>query len=140
MPKAHRPRGAALNAEQKKVAADIANRFDPKNDGPEIRREMQEAFEQANIRPGQDLKAVLEDAGFEVGPRPERPDLKAASSKAGRRGARNLGPPPGLPSFVTSYLDKRREGSVSEAETNAFMSKVREMAPPPRGIFVNILA
>ena len=140
MPMSQRPKGAALNAEQKEVAAEIANRFDPKNDGPEMRQEMREAFEQANIRPGQDLKAVLEDAGFEVAPPPHRKGLKDLESKGKHRGLRDLGPPPGLPSFVNSYLDKRREGSVSEAETNAFMSKVREMAPPPRGIFVNILA
>ena len=133
-------RGALLTSEQKEKATEIAARFDPKIDDPEMRQEMREAFDAANIRPGEDLRNVLRDAGFKLG-RPPHPSGDGPQGGRGQhRGPRNLGPPPGLPKFVLSFMEKRREGSVGQAETQQFMADLRRMPNPPKGLFVNRVA
>ena len=135
-----RPRGAVLDTHQKKIATEIAARFDPKDDGPEMRREMRDAFKAAEIRPGQDLKTVLQEAGFETAPPPSRKGRGQGGPGPRRHGPRNLGPPPGLPGFVHSFIDKRSGGNVSQADTQQFMAQFRQMGDPPKGIFVNLAA
>jgi hypothetical protein len=140
MPRNTLPRGASLSVGQRKKATEIVSQFDPKNDSVQTRREMRDALRDADIRPGEDLRTVLKEAGFKVTRPPKEDDDQGFGPEVPRRKPRHLGPPPGLPSFVTSYLEQHKSGDVSETDTNEFMAKVRQMAPPPRGIFVNVLA
>ena len=138
-PTLRRPRGAMLNVEQKKVAKDITAQFDAEKSSPEMRQEMQRAFDAAKIRPGDDLKQILEEAGF----RPDPKDLPATDQSMARHKQtmpRDLGRPADLPSFVTTYLAKEKAGAASDTDTRSFLQTARQMSPPPKGIFVNILA
>jgi hypothetical protein len=139
-PMLQRPRGTALSSEQKKVATQIAAGFDSKKTSPEMRQEMRKAFDAANIRPGDDLKIILEDAGFKPRPHPRDEAANRALTENEHAKPRKLGRSADLPSFVNAYLDKEEAGTASEADTRSFLASARQMAPPPKGIFVNIRA
>jgi len=140
MPRHSRPRGAELTTAQKSRAAEIAADFDPKTDSVDMRRQLRDALRAADIRPGEDLRNVLKEAGFKMARPPKEDSDQGLGPEVPRREPRKLGPPPGLPDFVTSYVERHKAGEVSNSDASQFMDKVRRMAPTPRGIFVNILA
>ena len=136
----HRPaEGARLTADQKKMAAEIASRFDPATDSPTQRKEMRAAFHKAKIGPGHDLKNVLEQSGFKVGPPPEEKQKAAQDGQPKHRG-RQLGPPPGLPDFAQAFIEKKKAGKASKADADALRDQLRTMDSPPKGVFVNLVA
>ena len=140
MPRHRLPLGARLSRTQKQLAAEIVARFNPEQDSLQSRRDMREALQTTGIGPGEDLRQVLRDAGFKTVHTSDEADFENEPPSVHRQAPQDLGPPKGLPAFIRRFIDLWRAGNTTEQENEAFVSEVRTLRTPPRGIFVNLLA
>lgn len=108
------PRGQSvpLTDDQQGQLEEILARYDPENMTADSTRAMREDIKEAGIRPGEDLKNALEEAGFEVGPPPDA-----------RRGAMGVQPEP--PQFVQEFIDKVMAGDVTDEDVASLRTALR---------------
>ena len=145
-------RDAKLTDQQKVKASEIASRYEADAMTHEDQRSMRKAFSEAGIRPGRDLRNVLEKEGFSPRGAGRRrggpgPDPSAVSARAEARETRARGVPeeaarvppsdrrppprperavrPTPPPFVTDFRSKLGSGEAGSAEVEAFAEQLR---------------
>ena len=102
-----RPQAEPLTSEQTELMNETLAQFDPENLTAEDAQSIMQTFMDAGIQPGQEMEAIMAEAGFDA----------AEVGELGRpEGERPLGPPPPPPSGnsleqvdteeVVSYLDE----------------------------------
>jgi hypothetical protein len=96
-----------MSDDQKVAAAEIISRFDPKNMTAEDDKNMREQLRSEGIRPGEDLKNLLTEAGFKVA-QPER----------GKQPPPQMNMSNELQNTINGFAEKFREGSATNDDLN----------------------
>ncbi|MCB0210527.1 MAG: hypothetical protein KDJ52_14410 [Anaerolineae bacterium] len=117
-----------LSDEQKGQLQDILSKYDAKDISEDDRRAMLNEIKDAGIRPGEDLKNALEDAGFKVKPPPsgDRPPRGLGNSR---------GPGFEPPQFVKDFMAKIEAGDVSDDDIRGFLETIQSQQGEPKGVF-----
>ncbi|MCW8850292.1 MAG: hypothetical protein OQJ81_09980 [Melioribacteraceae bacterium] len=103
------PQSQPLTDEQKETVNSILSNYDSSNMTTENVESLKAEFNEAGIKPSEDLKGILEEAGFEV---PERP---------GPQGAKGKGKPPEF----SKLMEKLGASDISEEEIQLFIENIQ---------------
>ena len=106
----------SLSDEQKETVNSILASYDSTNMSEADVESMKAEFKDAGIRPSEDLKGIMEEAGFEV---PER---------SGPQGVKGEGKPP--PEFA-KLMEKLEDSDISEDEIQSFIENIQN----EKGVF-----
>ncbi|MCB0748042.1 MAG: hypothetical protein KDC90_11325 [Ignavibacteriae bacterium] len=98
-----------LTDEQKETVNSILSNYDSSNMTTENVESLKAEFNEAGIRPSEDLKGMMEEAGFEV---PER---------SGPQGAKGKGKPPEF----SKLMEKLESTDISEEEIQSFIENLQ---------------
>ena len=98
-----------LTDEQKETVNNILSNYDSSKMTKADYESLKVEFVDAGIKPSEDLKGIMEEAGFEV---PERP---------GPQGAKGKGKPPEF----SKLLEKLQDSDVSEEEIQSFLQSLQ---------------
>ena len=98
-----------LTDEQKETVNNILSNYDSANMTKTDYESLKVEFADAGIKPSEDLKGILEEAGFEV---PERP---------GPQGAKGSGKPPEF----SKLMEKLGASNISEEEIQSFIENIQ---------------
>ena len=118
-------RAQALTDDQKTQLAEILSKYDADNMTAADVQSMHDDIRNAGIRPGEELKTILEDAGFQVGP--------PQGSPAPLQGANRPEPP----QFVLDFVDKALSGAVTEDDAAAFLEMLQSQNQNPTGLVID---
>jgi alkanesulfonate monooxygenase SsuD/methylene tetrahydromethanopterin reductase-like flavin-dependent oxidoreductase (luciferase family) len=122
-------RGAALSDDQKTQLSEILDKYDPENMTDESIQSMRDEIKEAGIRPSAELKNILEDSGFEVGP------PQGGPPPMGMQGANKPTPP----QFVQDFVDKAVSGDITEDDVAYFLEMIQTQNQDSTGLVVNEL-
>ena len=130
-------RGASLSAEQKNEAREILSRFDPQAITQEDKQALKEAFLAAGIGPGEDLKQLFAEAGFDVGAKKKH---HPEASKLGPRKApgRAKGLSDGAREKLMEFLDKHDAGTLSPDDARELSLTLKSEGAPTTGWLIDI--
>jgi len=113
-------RGQALTDDQKTQLSEILSKYDAGNMTEKDIRAMRDDIKNADIRPGEELKTILEDSGFQVGPPPMQSTHR-----------------PEPPQFVLDFVDKALTGNITEDDVTSFLTQVQEISSNATGIVID---
>lgn len=117
-----------LSDEQKKTAEEIIGQYDPEKMTADKDKQMRAELRDAGIQPGEDLKNLLTEAGFQVGP-PE-----------GRK-TQEMRPPmnlsPELQNTINNFTEKFREGLATDDDLNDLLQMFYQNGLSSQGNFVD---
>lgn len=131
-------RGAELTADQKQSAREIIARFDPRHVSPRDKEDLREELLDAGIHPGEDLKEIFEEAGFDVGgpkERRERPSRRSPMQPPPRAEALSHG----ARGHLMHFLEKHEAGTVSREDIDSLSQTLRGEGAPTTGWLVDII-
>lgn len=122
-----RPQAEPLTSEQTELMNETLAQFDPENLTAEDAQSIMQTFMDAGIQPGQEMEAIMAEAGFDA----------AEVGELGRpEGERPPGPPPSGNSLeqvdseeVVSYLDEllaQYSDQLGEEDKEAILASVQE--------------
>lgn len=106
-----------LTDTQKETVNGILSSYDSSKMTKTDFESMRAQFEEAGIKPSEDLKGIMEEAGFEV---PERP---------GPQGAKGGGKP--KPPEFAELMEKLEDSDISEEEIMSFIESIQN----EKGVF-----
>jgi hypothetical protein len=106
-------RTQSLTDDQKSQLTEILSNYDAENMTDTDIQSMRDEISSAGIRPGEELKSILEDSGFEVGPPQGGPPPM--------QGANRSEPP----QFVMNFVDKALSGAVTEDDVTSFLDMIQ---------------
>ncbi len=120
-------RTQALTDDQKTQLTEILSNYDAENMTETDIQSMRDDIRSAGIRPGEELKSILEDSGFEVGP-PQGgpPPMQGASG-------------PEQPQFVLDFVDKALSGAVTEDDVTSFLEMLQAGYQDSTGLVIDTL-
>jgi hypothetical protein len=120
-----------LTDQQKTQAQEIISQYDPDNMTEEDRMSMMEELREAGIHPGEDMKNILEEAGFDMKP-PEgkRPPMMSANPMQSMTTE-------GAPEFFTDFIEKYTSGNLTEDDIDTFITSVKTNAEELKGFLIN---
>ena len=98
-----------LTDEQKETVSSILSNYDSSNMTTENVESMKAELNEAGIKPSEDLKGMMEEAGFEV---PER---------SGPKGVKGKGKPPEF----SKLMEKLESTDISEEEIQSFIENLQ---------------
>ena len=98
-----------LTDEQKETVNSILSNYDSSNMSEADVESMKAELKDAGIKPSEDLKGMMEEAGFEV---PER---------SGPQGAKGKGKPPEF----SKLMEKLGKSNISEEEIQSFIENIQ---------------
>ena len=117
-----------LYKKKKKQAAEIIGQYDPDNMTADKDKQMRAELRDAGIQPGNDLKNLLTQAGFQVGPPEARTDQR-------------MGPPadmsPEMQNTINNFAEKFRDGNATEDDMNNLLQMFYKNGLNPQGSFVD---
>lgn len=117
-----------LNDQQKTQAQEIISKYDPQNMTQEDQMSMRQEFREAGIHPGEDLKNILEEAGFEVKPPPRmHPPMMGAKSMQTE----------GAPQFFIDFIEKLTAGNLTEEDIDTFIESMKTNGEEIKGLLIN---
>jgi len=108
-------RTQALTDDQKTQLTEILSNYDAENMTATDTQSMRDEIRSAGIRPGAELKSILEDSGFEVGP------PQGGPPPMGTQGANRPEPP----QFVLDFMDKALSGAVTQDDVTSFLEMMQ---------------
>ncbi|HMQ51930.1 MAG TPA: hypothetical protein PKE64_28715 [Anaerolineae bacterium] len=115
-----------LTDDQKSQLQDILTKYDAESISDDEMKSMLGEIREAGIRPGEDLKNALEEAGFELKKPP-----------AGNRPPMGMNKPQGVgfepPQFVQDFMAKAESGDVSEDDVQEFLKAIQSQKQEFRG-------
>ena len=138
------PRGAEqahreskLSLDQKHAAREILSQYDPETITDEDKEALREELFNAGVTPGEDLKEIFDEEGFDVGkppkkPRPQvhrspiRPPARATSLSESARGE------------LLGFLEKHAEGTVTREDLNNLSNALKTEGAPSVGWLIDI--
>lgn len=100
-----------LTDSQKETASSILSNYDSSSMSSSDFEALKVQFEDAGINPSEDLKGMMEDAGFEV---PERP---------GPQGVKGGGKP--KPPEFSKLMEKLEDSEISEEEIQSYIQTLQ---------------
>ena len=125
-----RPQAEPLTSEQTELMNETLAQFDPENLTAEDAQSIMQTFMDAGIQPGQEMEAIMAEAGF---------DAAEVGELSRPEGERPPGPPPPPPSGnsleqvdteeVVSYLDEllaQYSDQLGEEDKEAILASVQE--------------
>ena len=108
---AMQPQSKPMSDEQKETVNSILSNYDSSSMTEAKFESLKAEFEEAGIRPSEDLKGIMEEAGFEV---PER------SGPEGAKGGGKSKPPE-----FAALMEKLQSSDVSEDDLMAFIESIQ---------------
>ncbi len=105
------PQSQSLTDEQKEAVNSILASYDSTNMSDADVESMKAEFKDAGIKPSEDLKGIMEEAGFEV---PE---------KSGPEGVKGGGKP--KPPEFAELMEKLEDSDISEDEIMSFIETIQ---------------
>ncbi len=111
MQKPMHPPSQPMTDEQKETVNGILSNYDPSSMTKADFESMKVEFQDAGIRPSEDLKGVMEEAGFEVHERP------------GPQGVKGQGKP--KPPEFAELMEKLENSDLSEDEIMSFIENLQ---------------
>lgn len=105
------PQSQSLTDEEKETVNSILASYDSASMSETDVEAMRAEFKDAGIKPSEDLKGIMEEAGFEV---PER---------SGPEGAKGGGKP--KPPEFTELMEKLEDSDISEDEIMSFIESIQ---------------
>lgn len=120
-------RTQALTDDQKTQLTGILDKYDSSSMTETDVQSMRDEIREAGIRPNEELKSILEDSGFEVGP-PQGgpPPMQGASG-------------PEQPQFVLDFMDKALSGAVTEDDVTSFLEMIQAGYQDSTGMVIDEL-
>lgn len=108
---AMQPQSKPITDEQKEAVSSILSNYDSSSMTETKFESLKAEFEEAGIRPSEDLKGIMEEAGFEV---PER------SGPEGVKGGGKSKPPE-----FAELMEKLEDSDISEDEIMSFIESIQ---------------
>lgn len=113
-----------MTEQDKTKFSEIVANYDPKNMSESDKAALRDDLKAAGLRPGEDMKNMMEQAGFQVGP-PQPPS-------AGARGEAAQ-----TPEFLSDFVSKFRSGSATENDLDELLSNLKARGLTYVGNFVD---
>ena len=130
-------RGAVLSADQKSEAREILARFDPQTISHDDKKALKEALIAADIGPGEDLKQLFAEAGFDVGDKKKRhPEPSKGGPRKAPGRAKELSD--GTREKLMAFLDKHDAGTLSPDDARDLSLTLRSEGAPTTGWIIDI--
>ena len=120
-------RTQALTDEQKTQLTEILSNYDAENMTATDVQSMWDEIRSAGIRPGEELKSILEDSDFEVEP------PTGGAPPMGMRGAARPEPP----QFVQDFVDKAIVGDITEDDVATFLEVIQDQNQSSTGLVID---
>ncbi|MFA7289985.1 MAG: hypothetical protein WC055_14005 [Melioribacteraceae bacterium] len=111
MQKPMHPQSQPLTKEQKETVNSILANYESSNMSEVEVESMKAEFKNAGIKPSEDFKGILEEAGFEV------------SEKSGPQGAKGGGRP--KPPEFSTLMGKLENSDISEEEMQSYIQNLQ---------------
>lgn len=134
-----RPTNNTLTDSQKATAADIISKYSADSMTEESAAAMRNELTEAGIKPGEDLKGILESAGFEV----QGPEGAKQGGKA-QGGGKPPPPPPSesaesseTSSLIQSFLEKYDAGEATEDDVADLIELLRQNGLSTKGVVLD---
>lgn len=122
-------RGQKLTDDQKSKLQEILAKYDSESATDEEIKSMLDEIKETGIRPSEDLKNTLQEAGFELKP------PQGGPPPMGPNGA--TGAPPEAPQFVQDFMSKIQSGDVTEDDLTTFLETLKSQTPSLTGIIID---
>ena len=136
-PPAGMPRNMTLTADQVDQVSSILSQYDPNSLTDEDTEAIRQAFREAKIGPGQDLRQAIEEAGFD------------AETIRGADKTQGAGPPPPPPqeeqslSALSQLKEILSQYDLSDLDTDgqaSLIAQLQETGLLQSGLYINISA
>jgi hypothetical protein len=115
-----------MTDEQKAQFSEIIANYDSENMTKEDMESLRSELETAGIKPGDDLKELMEGAGFKP---PQKPQ--------GGMPPREAGTNSGIPDYMQDFAEKFKSGTATEDDLNNLMSLIESQNLSYSGNLVN---
>lgn len=119
----------SLSDEQKNILKEILQQYNPDSMSAESMKSLREEVRAAGIKPGEDMKNIMEEAGFKVGPPRDR--------KEGMRGAGDAGGKLDMPSFLSELVEQLQNGRLNQEEQDKMIDILESNGFDVRGLIVD---
>lgn len=116
-----------MTDEQKDQLQDILSNYDVENMTDEDKQSLMEEIRDAGIKPGDDLKTALEDAGVEMAPPPPPPD-------GGQPPMGGPGETGQTSQFLQDFLDKYESGELTDEDIESFVQSIKSQGQMAQGV------
>ncbi len=120
------PASQPFTDEQKEMVIDILSNYDSSKMTKADYESLKAEFDNAGIKPSEDLKGIMEEAGFEV---PERPEPQ---------GVRGQGKP--MPPELMKLMEKLESSNISEEEIQSYIQSLQKETGVFRGSIMDEFA
>lgn len=117
--------GSKLSDEQKQEISDIISKYDPSNMSKEDVKSMFDEIKALGIGQSDEVKSILDEAGFEPPEKPQGPPPSENSKTQNE------------PQYVLDFLDKLNSGSVSETDLNTLVQNLQNSGMLTQGSLVD---
>ena len=131
-----------MSQEQKDVASQIIAQFDPDNFTEDDFRAMNEQLREAGIRPGKDLKVMLDESGIDVeqylSAQPNALPSRGPSAKSGISLIEQLAQSDeNVSNTLNTFLEKMAEGSLNDEDAQNLVDALRIAGQNSSGLLVS---
>ena len=106
MPVKSRP----MTEEKRNTFLDILNNYDPRNMTARDRENLRSETRAAGIMPGEEMKNIMEEAGFRAGPPEDMPPGGTSEIE--------------LPDYLSEFVSKFRSGKATDDDLNNLLQQL----------------
>jgi hypothetical protein len=108
-----------MTDEQKQSITDLLSQYDDVSTlSDDEKQTLMDKIKDMGIKPGDDLKNIMDSAGFEP-PKPPEGGMKDANSSSSTDSTKEL------PSFLTDFISKYQSGQVSDDDMSTLFSQLK---------------
>ncbi len=118
-----------MSDEQKEQLTALLTNYNAEEMNPESMKSLMDEVKSLGIKPGDDMKNIMESAGFK---RPEPPQ----GGMPPRKGEKPEGGME-MPEFMSDFIQKYQSGSVSEDDYNSFLNELKSNGYGYNGNFID---
>lgn len=105
-----------MTDEQKTQVSELITKYDSSNMNPDSMKSLMEEIKALGVKPGEDLKNIMDSAGFKP---PQAPKEGMGRPQKSRSGLNEL------PDFLKDFIQKSREGSVTDDDVNTLVAELQ---------------
>ncbi len=111
-----------MSDEEKTKVKSLLEQFDTKELSEDDTKSLFEQIKSLGVKPGDDLKSLMEDAGI----KPQKPPQGGGKPPQGGGESEQVSTKENMPSYLTEFVSKAQSGSISDDEFKTILSTLQQ--------------